>query len=100
MLGSRSVAYRFWLVVPVLIVLGPASPEIRAQNPPPPDATSTPPSDSWPRRSTIDGMGVTVYQPQVESWVDRKKFTGWSAMAYTPLTSSQAALGTTVSSQA
>jgi hypothetical protein len=34
------------------------------------------------------------FQPQVESWTDRKKIVAWSAVAYTPLTATQAALGT------
>lgn len=69
MRGSRSVTFRFLLGAAGLVALGALSLGVRAQNPPPADSSNAPPEgDAWPRQATIDGMGATVYQPQVESW--------------------------------
>jgi hypothetical protein len=33
-----------------------------------PEDEQPPSSDTWPRKVTIDGATVTIYQPQVEKW--------------------------------
>jgi hypothetical protein len=58
----------------------------------PPPGTSA--DTGWPRTLQLQNGSLTWFQPQVESWTDRKKMVAWSAVAYTPLTATQAALGT------
>src|SRR5262245_57692390 len=62
-------------------------------------ATVTPPPGTnadtgWPRTLQMQNGTLVWFQPQIESWTDRKKIVAWSAVAYTPLTATQAALGT------
>ena len=62
-------------------------------------AADTPPSGTnadtgWPRTVALPSGSVVWFQPQVESWTDRKNIVAWSAVAYTPLTAIDAALGT------
>ena len=58
----------------------------------PPPGTNA--DTGWPRTLQMQNGTLVWFQPQVESWTDRKKIVAWSAVAYTPLTATQAALGT------
>ncbi len=65
----------------------------------PPPAPVTPPPGTnadtgWPRTAQMQNGTLVWFQPQIESWTDRKKIVAWSAVAYTPVTATQAALGT------
>src|SRR6186713_541504 len=62
-------------------------------------APATPPAGTnadtgWPRTVQLDSGSFVWFQPQIESWEDRKSIVGWSAAAYTPLTATEATLGT------
>jgi len=58
----------------------------------PPPGTNA--DTGWPRTLQLQNGTLVWFQPQVESWNDKKKIVAWSAVAYTPLSASQAALGT------
>ncbi len=57
----------------VLLTIGAAIPVAYAQAPP-----------QWPRTITQNGASVIIYQPQAESWPDRKILTARAAVAITP----------------
>ncbi len=80
MRGSRSARFRFFFVAACLVTLATASLYARAQNAAPPATAATVPSQTWPRQATVDGTGVTVYQPQVESWT-KNQLTARAAVA-------------------
>ncbi len=72
MRGSRSALFRFLFMVAWLVTLASASLRAGAQDTPPLAAAATVPSDAWPRQAKVDGTGLTVYQPQVESWTNNQ----------------------------
>ncbi|HSU04077.1 MAG TPA: hypothetical protein VLI93_00755 [Acetobacteraceae bacterium] len=57
-------------------------------------AAAQAPTPQWPRTITQDGASVTIYQPQAESWPDRKTLTARAAVAITPPNSKTQILGT------
>ena len=69
----------------------PAPAAAAAPAPPPPGTNA---DTGWPRPVGLQNGSLVWFQPQIESWTDRKKLVAWSAVAYTPLTATQAALGT------
>ena len=69
----------------------PAAAKTPAPVTPPPGTNA---DTGWPRTLQMQNGTLVWFQPQVESWTDRKKIVAWSAVAYTPLTATQAALGT------
>lgn len=61
---------------------------VSAQTPVAPDAP-------WPRRFQAgDGSIVTVYQPQIASWDDRKKIEAYAAVTHAPKGADQPIVGT------
>ncbi len=46
--------------------------------------TLTPQDTGWPRQLAADGIPVTFYQPQVESWVRYSRITFKAAVSFTP----------------
>jgi hypothetical protein len=73
----------------------PATPQPRAATAAPGDVEL--PDGGWPRRHVADnGAVVVMYEPQVASWVDRKRLTLHAAVAYTAAGADRALLGTIV----
>jgi len=69
MRSSRTAGFRLLIVAACLVGLAAVSLSAWAQDPTPADSTAAP-KDAWPRQSSVDGLAITVYQPQVESWVN------------------------------
>jgi hypothetical protein len=58
-------------------------------------AAAQPADGGWPRAyTTASGAKLTLYQPQIASWVDQKHITGYAAVSYTPVAATKPALGT------
>jgi len=68
----------------------PAAKKAASDTPPPGTNADT----GWPRTVQLESGTFVWFQPQIESWTDRKAIVGWSAAAYTPLTATEASLGT------
>src|SRR4249920_2031802 len=79
----------------LLLAQTPAATPVASKTPapavPPPGTNA---DTGWPRNLQLQNGSLVWFQPQVESWTEGKKIVAWSAVAYTPLTATQAALGT------
>jgi hypothetical protein len=75
------------------LVLACTGPALRAAASPAPQAQTQ--SDlPWPRTVSRNGASVTIYQPQAESWPDRKRLTARAAVEITPAGQTTPLLGT------
>ncbi len=78
------------LAIPPGTILVAQTPQPAAAVPPP----GTNADLGWPRTVTLTSGTATLYQPQVESWVDQRHIVGWSAVSFVPTGATEPALGT------
>jgi hypothetical protein len=67
------------LAIPPGALLGAQTPQAAVAVPPP----GTNADLGWPRTVTLKSGTATLYQPQVESWIDQRHIVGWSAVSLT-----------------
>jgi hypothetical protein len=67
------------LAIPPGALLGAQTQPAGAVTPPP----GTNADLGWPRTVTLKSGTATLYQPQVESWIDQRHIVGWSAVSLT-----------------
>jgi hypothetical protein len=86
------------LIVYALVVAPNLTIKIGAQTAPVKNSLQTtvqkPPGGKFPRTYTLASGSAIVYEPQIASWENQKRAVAWTAVAYTPTGSKQAALGT------